>query len=205
MMFTARQLEALWKTEGKLVLPYRARLTPLAKDWVKHRKIPLGYADVNPADGNSEKAGRLKAAPGKFLWWCDGPCGVAKAALASASRESTLEPMAILEDATRVVAAVRHLVRQIKDRRADGAIFVTGNTAAAGIYANRSPLLRAIVGTSLAQVEQAIKELAANVLIVQPDKHTLMQLKAMMTRFVKAPRAGVEMVERELKEIGMNT
>jgi hypothetical protein len=201
MMFTARQLEALWKTEGKIVLPYRARLTPLAKDWVRSKKITLGYGDVTPVNGNREQARELHAEVGKFLWWCDGPCGIAKAALATASQESALEPMAILEDATRVMAAVRHLVREIKEKRTSGAILVTGNTAAAGMYSNRSPLLRAIVGTSLAQVERAIKELAANVLIVEADKHTLMQLKTMFTRFVKVPRTSNEAVERELNAL----
>jgi hypothetical protein len=197
MMFTARQLEALWKTEGKIVLPYRARLTPLAKDWVRAKKITLGYADLQAANAQPQAA----KIGGKFVWWCDGPCGVAKAALAATARESTLEPMAILEDATRVLAAVRHLIREVKEKRAAGAILVTGNTAAAGMYANRSPLLRAIVGMGLTQVEQAVKELSANVLIVEADKHTLMQLKAMFSRFVKASRTSSETVERELKEL----
>ncbi len=198
MMFTARQLEGLLKTEGKIVLPYRARLTPLARDWVRHKKIVLGYAEVVPA--GTVKPQAVKDA-GTFLWWCDGPCGVAKAALSAASQESTLEPMTILEDATRVLSAVRHLAREVKEKRAAGAIFVTANTAAAGVYANRCPLLRAIVGTSLTQVEQAIDELSANVLIVEAGRHTLMQFKAMFTRFAKAPRRENAAREQELQEL----
>src|SRR5437764_1650531 len=100
--FTARQLEDLHKatgSNGQLVLPYRARLTPLAADWVKARKVVLGYSDdgaAKPSNGKpAAPAGTppLAAsptgtagvgsdpAPGAMLWWCDGPCGPAKAAV----------------------------------------------------------------------------------------------------------------------------
>ena len=48
MIYTARQIEDIWKangSNGQVVLPYRARLSPLAIDWVKSKKITLGYAD----------------------------------------------------------------------------------------------------------------------------------------------------------------
>ena len=46
MIFTARQLEDLHKTNGHIVLPYRARLTPLAHDWLKSKRITVGYSDA---------------------------------------------------------------------------------------------------------------------------------------------------------------
>ena len=41
MIYTARQLEDLHKGNGngQLVLPYGARLTPLAVDWARARKV----------------------------------------------------------------------------------------------------------------------------------------------------------------------
>ena len=43
MIFTARQLEDLHKSNGHVVLPYGARLTPLAVDWARGKKIAVGY------------------------------------------------------------------------------------------------------------------------------------------------------------------
>src|SRR2546423_14390191 len=114
MILTARQLEDLHKStggNGHLTLPYRARLTPLACDWVKARKIVLGYSDV-PAPGAANTiaappveplaashspdqqrkyepaSGPSGAAP--YLWRCDGPCGPAKAALTAHEKELRL-------------------------------------------------------------------------------------------------------------------
>ena len=49
MIITARQLEDLHKSHGgngRVTLPYRARLTPLAADFVRTRKLTLGYSDM---------------------------------------------------------------------------------------------------------------------------------------------------------------
>ena len=101
MFFTARQLEDLHKSNGSnghVTLPYRARLSPLAQDWVRARKIALGYSDaVAPASKSAPGANQPGAAlspakpatPGTVLWWCDGPCGPAKAALTAQAKEST--------------------------------------------------------------------------------------------------------------------
>src|SRR4051794_8643298 len=99
MIVTARQLEDLHRANGSnghLVLPYRARLTPLAADWVKARKVVLGYSDdgaAKPSNGKhaapagatplaaspTGNAGTAQEVPlGAVLWWCDGPCGPAK-------------------------------------------------------------------------------------------------------------------------------
>src|SRR3954447_11162285 len=103
MFLTARQLEDLHRANGSnghLVLPYRARLTPLAADWVRARKIALGYSDdgAQPGNGNVPATGAATplavshggaatastnlaagSSAGAILWWCDGPCGPAKA------------------------------------------------------------------------------------------------------------------------------
>ena len=57
MIVTARQLEDLHRlngANGQITLPYRARLTPLALDWVRAKKVALGYSDVEkPANGHA--------------------------------------------------------------------------------------------------------------------------------------------------------
>src|SRR3954452_11170094 len=114
MILTARQLEDLHRangSNGRLVLPYRARLTPLAADWVKARKVVLGYSDdgaARPSNGKPAAPGAAtpltasqtgnadparESSPGAVLWWCDGPCGPAKAAVVAQAKESPLRPI----------------------------------------------------------------------------------------------------------------
>ena len=203
MIYTARQLEQLLKAHGKVILPYRARLTPLARDWAKLKKIAVAYSDfdsplLKPADGT---VAAKKEVTLPLLWWCDGASGVAKAALMSAAREANLVPMAILQDSSRAVSAVRHLVTEVKAGHADGGVLVASNSAAALMYANRSSVLRAILGTSHAAMEQAIRELAPNVLVLEDQRQTLQQAKNMIVRFARGSRKPSEAIERELKEL----
>ena len=88
MIYTARQLEAMLNDAGGVVLPYRARLTPLAQDWARQKKVSIGYADVE-AKKLTHGASAAPAAPPKkpFAWYCDGPCGTAKAAITMAGSE----------------------------------------------------------------------------------------------------------------------
>src|SRR5437763_9306717 len=98
MFITVRQLEDLHRqngSNGHVTLPYRARLTPLAQDWVRSSKIAVGYADVDatsksPTASSATLESSSKPA-GKYLWWCDGPCGPAKAAIASLARETNAQ------------------------------------------------------------------------------------------------------------------
>jgi hypothetical protein len=199
MFYTARQLESLLKENGSIVLPYRARLTPLAKDWVRRQRVQIGYADVELKNG-SKVAKPVEQHP-LYLWWCDGPCGSAKAALMNAGREARLEAMAILEDSSRVLSAIRHLASEVKAGSVAGGVLIMKRSAVASVYANRCSSLRAIVGTSLPTVEAGINELAANVLILEADQLTLNEMKHLILRFAKAPRELKESVGRELGEL----
>src|SRR3954452_9033922 len=86
MIVTVRQLEDLHKrngSNGHVTLPYRARLTPLAHDWLRHRNIKLDHADADstapspiavaaqPSLAVSQPT--APSQPGSSLWWCDGP------------------------------------------------------------------------------------------------------------------------------------
>jgi hypothetical protein len=68
MFVTVRQLEDLHKqngANGHVTLPYRARLTPLASDWVRAKKVVLGYSDgetKEPAIPPGEFSGRAQHA-----------------------------------------------------------------------------------------------------------------------------------------------
>ena len=221
MIITARQLEDLHRQNGgngHVVLPYRARLTPLAQDWVKSKRVALGYADVSAiasaaspksADSTSADACCTKCAhdagrccsSSTYLWWCDGPCGPAKAALTVHEKESGLKALDAQPGAGQMVLAIKRLAAEVKAGHAAGGVLMVQTGAAAMVYANRCPSLRAILGTCQEAVEQGVQQVAANVLVIEYPHKTLQQMKNMLGRFVKAKRELGEDVKRQLQEL----
>jgi ribose 5-phosphate isomerase RpiB len=228
MIVTARQLEDLHRQNGgngHVVLPYRARLTPLAQDWVKSKRVALGYSDVGkPGNAGVGIASAIAPAaatePKKdacctkcahdagpccsstaYLWWCDGPCGPAKAALTIHEKESGLKALDAQSGAAQIVPVIKRLAAEVKSGHAAGGILMVQSGASAIVYANRCPSLRAILGTCMEAVEQGIQQVAANVLVIEYPHKTLQQMKNMLGRFVKAKRELNEDVKRQLQEL----
>src|ERR1051325_1153490 len=118
MIFTARQIEQLWKGNGHVTLPYRARLSPMAQDFVRQNKIAVGYSDadtkaVDPISGFVKTDGPKQTAR-PLLWWADGPCGPAKAALMSMEKEANLQGMLIPSEPKKLTATCKELAGEIK-------------------------------------------------------------------------------------------
>ena len=212
MIYTARQVEELWKangSNGQVVLPYRARLTPMASDWIKAKRVQVGYSDIDTASAAAKvkeaqatiAAAGVTALQGAYLWWCDGPCGTAKAALMGQAKEANLAEAPVTSDAGRLVAAIKHIAGEVKNGRSAGGILMVQSGATALVYANRCPSLRAIVGTCLETVEQGIQQVAANVLVVEYPHKTLQQIRNLLSRFVKAKRELSEDVKRAMQEL----
>lgn len=220
MIITARQLEDLHKSNGSnghVVLPYRARLSPLAQDWVKKRKVVLGYSDADAApaattaassqNGHSSLPGpavpqsEAPVGPGTVLYWCDGPCGPSKAALVAQAKESRLRAIEQPADVKKIVPVVKTLATEIKAGRASAGVLVVQNAALAMVFANRCPSLRAVVGTCLEAVEQGIQQAAANVLVIEHPHKTLPQVKSLLGRFVRGGRELSEEVRRQLEDL----
>jgi ribose 5-phosphate isomerase RpiB len=202
MIFTARQLEELHRSNGHVTLPYRARLSPLAQDWVRQKKIAIGYADVETKPPNSSTPRDEPLASSRpFVWWCDGPCGPAKAALMAQSKESSLNELGVANDANQLVGAIRRIADEIKSEKISGAILLVKTGAEAIVYANRCPSLRAILGTCIDAVEQGIQQVAANVLVIEHPYKTLSQVKNLVGRFVRGKRELSDAVRARLKEL----
>ena len=215
MIVTARQLEDLHRqngNNGRLTLPYRARLTPLAMDWVKAKKVVLGYADAEAisggGNGNSARSVKPQAAEesagsdaGSYVYWCDGPCGPAKAALTSQSKESSLTALNHPADAKQLVTVIKHIASEVKSQQVAGAVLLVSNGALATVYANRCPSLRAVPGTCLEAVDQGVQLAAANVLIIEYPYKTMAQVKNLLGRFVRGKRQLSEEVRRQLAEL----
>lgn len=194
-----------------MTLPRMAQLTPLARDWIKAKRVTIQYDDgtaipravdqpccVAANEGSADSAPQSTATS---LWWCDGPCGAAKAAIVALSREIGFSEIPIPQDANRIVSAIRHLATEIKAGRATSGVLLVKTGAPAIVYANRCPSLRAILGTCLDAVEQGVRQLAANVLIVEHPYQTMSQVRNMASRFVKASRELTDQTKRELQEL----
>ena len=217
MIVTARQLEDLHRqsgSNGHLTLPYRARLSPLANDWIRSKKIVIGYGDVpmasngtGPADSSSAPAkpqaaeSVLSSNIGSFIWWCDGPCGPSKAAVVAHEKESQLRALDKPSDGKQLGSVVKSIAADVKGGRIQGAVLIVQNGALAMIFANRCPSLRAVLGTCMEAVDQAVQLAAANVLVIEHPHKTLQQVKNMLSRFTRGKRGLPEDVQRQLQEL----
>jgi hypothetical protein len=206
MMITARQLAELHKSaggKGQVTVPYTARLTPMAADWARSAKVAIGYADAAPAKSAAPVKAET-AAPvvkGKhYLWWCDGPCGPAKAAITMESRQT---PMRQLEPpgAAGLLWTIKTIAAEVKSGSGSGGLLLVESAAAAAILANRCPSLRAVVGTTLASVEQGLNQWSANVLIIEHPRLSLAQVRNLVSRFVRGGAALSEDAKRQIAEL----
>ncbi|HEY7087819.1 MAG TPA: RpiB/LacA/LacB family sugar-phosphate isomerase [Tepidisphaeraceae bacterium] len=213
MIFTARQLEEMYRgCNGKIVLPYRARLTPLAQDWLRQKKVEVGYADgdastmAQPAAASAKPNDAVgghsqKVSGANWLWWCDGPCGPAKAAVMTMAREANFVATEIGVDQKRLVDAIKLIAGDIKAGNVNGGFLLVNNGAAAMVYANRCPSIRAVVGTCIEAVDQGVRGVAANVLVIEHPYKTLQQVKTLLAHFVRGKRELSEEVARQLSEL----
>lgn len=206
MFYSARQLQQMYRTHGRVVLPYRARLTPMAQDWVKHQRVTLGYAEA-ALDVNAAKADAAAAADSvtmnrpPLLWWCDGPCGSVKAAIAATAKTTPLVEMPLATDPARVAAAAQVIAESVKQGTAAGGVIAVSTGAAAMLFANRCSDLRAVLGSSLAAVEAGVEGIAANVLVLEHPRLTLMQAKNMLSRFARGKPEPTEQMKRQLQAL----
>ena len=136
-----------------------------------------------------------------MLWWCDGPCGQAKAALAAQARESNLQPAPVPPEPKYLVGAIKHLAQEIRNDRAAAGILLVQSGAAAVVFANRCPSLRAILGTCRDAVQQGVDLVAANVLVVEHPYQTLPQVRNLLSQFLRMRRDVNDDVKRQLKEL----
>ena len=191
------------RDSGAIVLPFGAKLTPAAQDLVRARKLEVRYdldaGRIRPSAA-APSAVLNSASPGAFLWWSGVKSGSAKAAIAMSTREANLRELSVLEDATKATAAVRLLIGEVKAGTAAGGILIVEHSGLATLLANRSPHLRAVVGSSLAAVDAGLRDIAANVLVIEPGNMPLMVLRNMMLKFVRSPRTVSEELSRQLAE-----
>lgn len=206
MYVTARQLEQMLRDSGTIVLPAGARLTPGAQDLVRAKKLELSYdaaagkPQVHLSTPSSPATLAMPTAA-SFVYWCGAKSGTAKAAIAMTSRELNLRELPVAGDANNAIAAVRATIESIKSKSAVGAIFIADHGSILTTLANRSPHLRAIVGTSIGAIDLGLSQLGANVLIIEPGNLPLMMIRNLISKFIRSPRGMNEELAKALGEL----
>lgn len=190
MIVTARQLEDLHRDggrSGRITVKAGTRLSPLARDWLRKNRIEIEYDDAGISlretkDGDQRtESPRLRRA----VWWCDGPCPIAKATLMMQESFVNLRPITTSSDASHTAIAARRVADEIASRRANVGILLVSSAGAATVHANRLNELRAVVGTSVDSLDASMKSIKPNVLIVEHAGQSLMQIKNILARFLR--------------------
>lgn len=186
---TAKQLERI---TGSIVrLSPTARLTPLAIDLIKDRKLTI------------ERSSAATSAPvsgGGWVWWIDGNCPLADQV--TAEMRSTLISLSHRRSSQSMVEVIRDIARRAATGRVAGAVLFVPSAVRAAVMANRCQTLRAVVGTSVNAAEESVRQIAANVLIIEYPQHGANSMRAMVQAFVGAERPKLPEIERQLKELG---
>jgi len=195
-IITAQQLqEAIAEApDGVAVLAHNARPTPLANDYIRENPAKVRRADAPVG------AQRKPVAVGQpWLWWADGHCPAVLATTAG------LGSLAVHSGAARseagLVQALRDIANGVRTRSVRGGIVFVRSAARATVLANRSPVLRAVVGTCPEAVEQGIAQIGANVLIVEYPHVSAERLASMVTRIVQSKPNATPHTERELADM----
>jgi hypothetical protein len=198
VIVTARQLQDMQGRgqEGEqIVLPYGTRLSPLALDWARSKRVKIGYG---PAEISQKQS---PSGSGNFLWWCDGQCGAAKAALASVARDSNLAAIEQPNTAAHLVAAIKNLASQLKAKQASGGILLVKSAAEAIVYANKCSSIRAIVGTCPESIDQGISTIAANAVVIEYPYKNFSQIRNLVSRFARGSRNLSAETQQRLEEL----
>ena len=169
---TARQLEDAAAASQTIPIDAKARLTPLAQDWVKeHPGIVVRSNSRNPANTPADAA---RPRHPRWLLWSeidtprlDHP---ALRPLPAAPRDP--------------LAAARALAAAVRSGDAVGGVMLVASANPAICYVNRLASLRGIVGTSDASVEAGLATLAPNALIIEHTQVDLADARRMIDRFI---------------------
>lgn len=99
-----------------------------------------------------------------------------------------------------MLGVVRDLNSAVKSGLVAGGVLFVPSSAKIACYANRSQSLRAVVGTNIKAVEDAVSELAANVLIIEYKQHGLASVDGMLDVFLAQNPSVTTLIQRALAE-----
>lgn len=211
-IITANQLQEAAKSsaDGSVLLALDAKLTPLANDWARQHKdkirrvSPQNVNDLPRAASPAPATNPAHSAAGSpvsnpWLWWIEGGCPIVRDVTQSFGL--ALRPIAAAPTAGSLPQVLRELARAVKAKQVSGGILFVPSASKAVCMANRCQSLRAIVGTCGEAVEQGLREIGANVLIIEYPHHGHRSTAAMLQRFTQQSPVVPPSVERMLVDM----
>jgi len=177
-VITAGMLEDLRRSGVEIRLCKEALITPAARDWLRDHRLPVTWTDGDRGvAGNRCLAVVMDIALPEMR-------AVRAVLERSGALAEVIEPVG---GRNGVLAATRELCERIAcGAVAKGAVF-TPDVAIPVCIANKHPGVRAALGTSVAAVEDACRELAANLLVIEQQRATTWQIRQMIDRLLNAP------------------
>ncbi len=193
---TAEQLRAAATTggDGVAVLAVDARLTPLANDLVREGAVKIRRVGTGEARATASAGGQT------WLWWADGFCPTVQNLVGE--YRNRLLPITGDRSAVGLASVVRELAKRVKEKRAAGGVLFVRSGALAMCYANRCRSLRAVLGTCDESVDEGLRELAANVLVIEYPHSSGDKARGLVERLIRSSPKPSPVLDRELRELG---
>lgn len=172
-LITVNSLLAM-ERHGEIVLPADALITPAAQDFLLGTRTPVRHVDAQPVISDQPKR-----------YFCgDVHCPLIKTMLPGLQREypnlafSSCEGQVgvLLPSLTRICSGLS----ECNQRRA---VVVVERTALVSCFANKYPKIRAAVAESPVVLFDLMRELELNLMILNPAKLALRQIRAMIDTF----------------------
>lgn len=191
MVITGPALEAAWKNQKQLQVAPKALLTPSARDFLKKRKIEVIRTGSRTAE-NPAKPGSSTAAPavetGSTVRW----------RVFVVQSHPQLDR--VLEDAIRgtstkldrivpgsVHEATAAAITAITRAEIDGGIVLTHQTLVAACKANRNSKIRAAAIRTVADLHEARRQLAPNLICLDPAGKSYFELRNLLKTSITGP------------------
>jgi ribose 5-phosphate isomerase RpiB len=175
---TAILLDDLLRTGKPIALPKEALITPAARDWFRDHPVPVTWLD---GEGCGQARLALVMEPKltemrALRTMLDRQGGVA----------DVIEPM---PGTAGLAAATRRLCGKIVRREVTKGVVFATDGAVPVCVANKHKGIRAALGMSVPMVEEAIRELGINVLVIEYPEQTPYRMRQMIKRLATGATA----------------
>ncbi len=187
-VITASKLAGL---EGTVYLAPGARLSPLAVDLAKQRKLHI--QTVNTVT-------KAAAAP-SWIYWMQGHCPSAARAIEQWRGQAVAD--ARISAGQQLPTVIRAIAKDFSGGQMRLAVLFVPSAARAVCLANRCENLRAIVGTCRQAVQEGIEFLGANVLVLEYPHHGFKSMVDLIGLFLSSTGKAPKDVESQLAALAV--
>lgn len=197
---TAEQLReaAAASPDGAARLDAKARLTPLANDLVRESPGLVIRAGATSGAGGAGGAGAADALP--WLWWAAGHCPAVQSL--TQQRRGRLRPSGASRDHAGLSRVVRDVADGVAGRKLRGGLLFVSSAARALLLANRCPSLRAVSAHRPDTLDDAIADLAPNVIVFEYPRLSKEAMGVLLDKALHSEAKPSPTLMRELRDLG---